>query len=263
MKEYSVISKNRRKVMDIELDNYGCVLCDENWNPEEYVPYHRIYYVYGGEAYCKINGQTHQLKEGRLYFLPVNTMYELSHNKDNPLECMYLHIYTMPLISTSIREIDVEEGGLLSIVLESLRQLMSCGHEYASLMAQVAVLVDVLSEYITYEFMENIAVMKALDTIEKEYNTKLTNETLAKEFGYNTNYFIRMFATHMGIPPKAYIEKYRLRMAIQFLIEGKTVQEVANKVSYSDSNSFCRFFKRKTGIAPSKFLKYYDGKVQP
>ncbi len=54
--------------------------------------------------------------------------------------------------------------------------------------------------------------------------------------------------------PGEVINKHRVTRARELLRGGDPVKVVALEVGFSDGQHFCRWFKRQTGLCPSKFL---------
>lgn len=70
--------------------------------------------------------------------------------------------------------------------------------------------------------------------------------------------FKRRFAAATGMTPIEYIHHVRLEEAKQLLESGSaSVEAVATEVGYSDQSFFCRLFKRKTGITPSRYRQRF------
>lgn len=253
----NIVLKSSQKNIEIELQMYGHLLCQPAWGQVDHLAYHRVYYVYGGEAYCDLEGEVYPLRPGYLYMFPVNREYSLRHNPDDPLECTFLHIHIMPLIVNTIEEIKVEEGSLLWYQLLAIHQLIDQGYPESTLLMQTAVLLDILGESIKFTYMTNEVILRSVMMIQERYSEKLTNTMLAESFGYNTNYYIKVFTKYMGISPGIYLSKYRLRMAIYFLLNDTPIKEVAELVGYEDSKAFARFFKKHTSVPPSNYKKYY------
>ncbi|MFQ8951859.1 MAG: helix-turn-helix domain-containing protein [Oscillospiraceae bacterium] len=63
--------------------------------------------------------------------------------------------------------------------------------------------------------------------------------------------FVRVCAT----PPGAYLTKYRLDRAKEFLERGFSVKSTALSCGFSDSLYFSKVFKTSVGISPGKYKK--------
>lgn len=249
--------KDDNRLLDVHLQLYGYLTCPPDWGEVDYSSYHRLYYVYGGSGACCIDGIEHPLKTGHMYMFPVNKTYTLKHDGEDPLVCTYLHLYITPLIITPLIEIKVNEESPLDKAFDNLRLLIEQDYPVESIRAQVGVLMTFIGTTVPLEYLNNDLVQEAAKYIKEHYYEKLTNDMIAKELGYNTNYFIKIFRRHIGISPQLYVANYRLRIAIQLLLEEKSIELVTRMVGYEDSKSFARFFKRHLGVPPSKYKDYY------
>lgn len=96
----------------------------------------------------------------------------------------------------------------------------------------------------------------AIEFIENNVSSEITNETLAKACHLNQEYFRKQFKKVYGISPKQYIIDTRLNIAKQMLCEGiLKINTISEKCGFSNPYHFCRLFKEKTGITPSEYMK--------
>jgi DNA-binding response OmpR family regulator len=59
-----------------------------------------------------------------------------------------------------------------------------------------------------------------------------------------------------GVPPNKYIMDIRMRLAADMLLEGKyNINEISNKLGFSDNTYFNKCFKTRYGMPPSKYGK--------
>ncbi len=168
-----------------------------------------------------------------------------------------MHVRTFPVITSDIISTVIEEGSTLQKSLEVLKDLIDMAGDEAR-QHQSSVIMTLLMNAVSFEYMTDSLVINALDIIRTRYKDKLTNEILARSFDYNTNYFIRRFTQAVGITPGLYLANYRLSMAIRLIISGMSITDVAYQVGYDDAKAFSRFFKKQTGVSPpSKYNDYY------
>ena len=72
--------------------------------------------------------------------------------------------------------------------------------------------------------------------------------------GLNADYFSRLFKTHTGLAPKAWLLEARLQQASRLLGDGdKSVAEVAAACGFNCPFHFSRTFKRRFGTPPAKY----------
>lgn len=77
---------------------------------------------------------------------------------------------------------------------------------------------------------------------------------LAAELGVSYSYFRREFRRRTGLSPKAYLDSLRLRRARDLLaVSAEPIAEVGRRVGFENAFHFSRWFRLRTGLAPSRF----------
>jgi len=72
--------------------------------------------------------------------------------------------------------------------------------------------------------------------------------------GYSRFHFARLFKKTTGVSPWNYALQLKIDKAKELLLStGRSVKEVAGEVGFDDPNYFCRIFRKKTGVPPSRF----------
>ncbi len=100
------------------------------------------------------------------------------------------------------------------------------------------------------------AVEKALEFIYNNYERKLTVEEVAKNCGYSKSNFCKIFKTITGDTFHNILNSHRIKMSCILLKNSNySVEDVATKVGFADSKSFCRIFKTANGISPGQYRK--------
>lgn len=101
--------------------------------------------------------------------------------------------------------------------------------------------------------LENIIQM-----IHEEYDTDITLETCAQKLNYHPSHIWRILRTEMNTTFSEYLSQYRLKVAKEWLREtDMTVAEIAERLQYSNSQNFIRFFKKMEGATPGQYRKVY------
>ncbi len=100
-------------------------------------------------------------------------------------------------------------------------------------------------------------IAPAVKYIKKNYKEqKITNEFLAKECNISEIYLRKLFNKHLKTTPKQYIAEMRLQKAKQLLSEGTLkINSISEECGFQSSYNFCRFFKEKTGLTPTEYMK--------
>ena len=73
--------------------------------------------------------------------------------------------------------------------------------------------------------------------------------------GMTPDYFRHRFLRAYGLPPLQYAMRLKLEEAKRLLSSGKSVNETARLTGFNDANYFSRFFRERTGVSPTEFVK--------
>ena len=92
---------------------------------------------------------------------------------------------------------------------------------------------------------------RVLDYIEEHLEEKLTNAQLADIAGYSEYHFLQLFKVHTGETVMEYICRRRLFRAMDEIVAGGRIIDVAFKYGFESHSAFSRAFKREFGFSPS------------
>ncbi len=98
-------------------------------------------------------------------------------------------------------------------------------------------------------------VSASIEFIMKEAtNSELTIPDIAKHVSLNSVYLGRLFKLATGQTLSEYLNRYRIELSINLLTElDLSINDISEKVGYTDVRSFIRFFKKYKGSTPGKF----------
>lgn len=99
------------------------------------------------------------------------------------------------------------------------------------------------------------AVDRVRELMHADFAQELSLETLAGEAALSPYHFVRVFRSHVGMPPHAYLIQVRIRKARELLAAGKTPAEAAQETGFSDQSHLTNHFKRFTGVTPARYRK--------
>ena len=90
--------------------------------------------------------------------------------------------------------------------------------------------------------------------IEEHFSENITVSSVAKEFGYSSDYISSKVREKTGLSAKGYITYCRLMSARQILLcSDLPIEEIAHQCGFSDSKAFFKVFKKHEGITPTQY----------
>lgn len=232
----------------------GYTVCPPGWgmrNANE--SFHRIYYVYGGEAFYQDAGGTRPLEAGHLYILPILHPYTMYHNPHCPLDVLWFHVETPVLLCTQLHDLTIEPGTLPFHLLESIRFLANNLDQLPLLRQLFGVFLTLLMQLTQTAPYPGAALQAVLDYIDGHLAEDLRVERLAAFAGMERSYFSRKFKSVLQISPNQYILSRKMRVAARALTGGASIYEAAKSCGYRDEKAFSRAFKKYMEVSPAYY----------
>ncbi|MCB9650704.1 MAG: helix-turn-helix domain-containing protein, partial [Deltaproteobacteria bacterium] len=104
--------------------------------------------------------------------------------------------------------------------------------------------------------VEDVRLQRALAFMHAQYARAFTLDEAARAAGTSVRTFKRLFRDALDTTPKAYVQGLRVEAAKHLLARGgRSVEEVATAVGYTDPASFRLVFRRHVGCAPRDFRR--------
>lgn len=102
--------------------------------------------------------------------------------------------------------------------------------------------------------LKDPVLARALGLMHRHPERAWTLAALARECGAGRSSFAERFLAGVGVPPMAYLQRWRMDLACTLLAEGELgVKEIAAKVGYGTEVAFSRAFKREAGLSPRRW----------
>ena len=102
--------------------------------------------------------------------------------------------------------------------------------------------------------MSDFNIEKALRFIDNHIEEPLLLCDIANELGYSPFYVSRILKERKGITLRQYIISYRIKAAKRLLeVSGKTVNEIAEQLGFTDASYFTKVFKSEVGETPKEY----------
>lgn len=103
------------------------------------------------------------------------------------------------------------------------------------------------------------AVQAAL-WIDEHAHQPIDLDAAARQTGLSEFHFLRLFTRVLGVTPKQYVIRSRLRRAARLLAEDSLpITEIAFEVGFGDLSNFVRTFHRAAGVSPRRFRQASRG----
>jgi AraC-like DNA-binding protein len=100
------------------------------------------------------------------------------------------------------------------------------------------------------------ALFKAVRRMQEDYGSELKIADLARLSGLSHSQFVRRFNSVLGMSPKDYLQRIRVRKACRLLeATHDTVADVAHQCGFYDHSHFSHAFRSQTGLCPSEYRK--------
>ena len=278
---------------NFSLLNVDHVRLDARWNYRNVVsPYHRIYYIAGGEGEISHFEKKLKLETGYLYIIPSFTLCNLSCQSflqqyfvqffEESSDGISLFAENRSIFKVQAREIDrLNFERLISInpgrginrsddpkiyekdMYYKEYQELNNQQSPAQFLETQGILLQLISQFARPEIIaqkerQHIPV-KILDTISYivvNLHLPLSVKLLAERVYQNPEYFSRLFQQYTGSRPLAYITEKRIERA-QYLIvtTSSKYTEIAQQTGFESLSHFSRTFKKITGMNPGAYKR--------
>ncbi|KIL37210.1 hypothetical protein SD71_00255 [Cohnella kolymensis] len=135
-----------------------------------------------------------------------------------------------------------------------IREAVTNAIHYDNLRENLLSIFDSLSEGKKTEEIPRV-VMEVELFISRHYTETITNETLAKKFGFVPSYISKLFRTYKGMSPSQYLTNTRIERAKEFMQKqpGLMMKEISELVGFNDPLYFSRVFQKQTGTRPTDY----------
>lgn len=258
---YDIVQCDRKKVGDRAL--YDDI--DFDWNADinhrfSYWNHSRIWCVTDGTGYVKTTFGKMKLKKGLAYYIPQSTLLE---TRCDDFMVQYF-VDFMPVSDFIPMENlftfkNVSED--YELILGLIKELMRTEDGVIGNVKKTAIMNMILSRFVkapSVSVKRDSPMLAVAERINSEYAQKISVADLAKDFGYNPDYFSHVFKETFGISPQRYIINKRVSAAKHLLLTtDKPVGEVALLCGFLDPLYFTRIFSKEIGVSPSTFRQSF------
>ena len=101
------------------------------------------------------------------------------------------------------------------------------------------------------------------NTLKNDPSCDASLQQFATEVHSSVRTIARLFAQETGLSFSQWREKMRMIIAIERLIAGQSITELAIDLGYQSSSSFSTAFRRVMGIPPKQYLQQSKSELRP
>ncbi|MCK4983576.1 MAG: helix-turn-helix domain-containing protein [Victivallaceae bacterium] len=170
-----------------------------------------------------------------------------------------------PIISLKKKE--MEDIYLLIKHLDEELKSIHTGNLFYSLtlFMEIIILMARHGSSAAYTYQPQILLGDATKFMNDNFQRNISIKELCKVAKMSERNFFRNFKNFVGCSPLDYLRKIRIQRASEILLStDKSISEIAHECGFSDSNYFCRTFKKEMFTSPRQFrlnklpkLKFY------
>ena len=212
------------------------------------------------------SGETEQTGSGGFFIAPAGIQQTITHHVDSDsgrMECRWIF-----LDAVVDRQYRLDSLFRFPTVLRGER-----AEELSQLFDEMFTANGICAEYsccykIIGKLLENatsaaqkmpVAIEKTVDYMIANYKSSMTVAELARIATMSEPNFYVLFKRSVGVPPITYLNRYRLSLAAEKLINSEmAVGEIGDSVGIRDSLYFSKLFKRTYGITPKKYRELHS-----
>ncbi|MBP3600634.1 MAG: helix-turn-helix domain-containing protein [Clostridia bacterium] len=216
-----------------------------------------LHLITSGEREYKFKDRTIKLKKGAVLFIPDNTYYLTTSYDIDDISCGGIGICfdifdpdgNIIYIEPDIYYEWGERKEKATDYFESINNLYKYSPEAFTLKITILKLLHTLAK--TQSVLNgNYSLLEpALNFIAEHYNENLSVSQYAKLCKISESHFRKKFTECMGISPIDYRNEIRFRKAKLLYQKNYTLQEIAEKVGFSDASYLSKMYKRHTGTS--------------
>lgn len=232
---------------------------------------HHVHFVLHGKGYLQINGQTYTVQRGQIFTTPPGVEVYYYAEPTDPW------FYTWVSFCGTRAEYFLEKAGITpehpvrDCVIEpeaflALTEKILDHHQLTVVneLLRTSLLYEIIALLVSsygsqkktekgYDYSQDIYVDAALEYIHHNLS-RVQIADIADHIGISRSYLMRIFKKKMHLSPKEYLLNYRLSEASKLLRSTTlSVQEIAEKVGYTNPFSFSQSFKNMFGSSPQHY----------
>lgn len=241
--------------------------------------YYEIFYLIDNEIMYHISDNVYYIKPGTIVVIPPNTIHTTQYLNNLTrkrillnLPLGYVHsflsddlnllnrLHVPPFYIEKTEQKNVE--ALLYSLLNEYEKPKVNNVLLKSFLGQLLVLLGELSKKALYSNFDvsndksTQQMVKIINYINEHYFEDITLTTLSEKFFLNPSYISRSLKEKLNISFSEYLRTVKIKEACNLLESTSlTLDEISEKIGFSNSSDLCRTFKAIMHTTPSKYKK--------
>ena len=209
-----------------------------------------IHYIISGEGTLYKNGQVYHVHAGEAFLIRKGETAHYIADEKNPWNYIWIR-FSGELSDKfkTLNDVFPAPGDIFNKMLRVLNTNTMSEEFLASTL--FSLYIELFSAKPTYESH----VYKVKNYIELHYAEDIKISNLADLLNINRKYLAKIFKIETGYTMKEYLVRTKMRYAAELILNGHTVSEVSEMLSYSDSSVFSTAFYRHFGYYPTELKK--------
>lgn len=224
-----------------------------------------FFWVIEGECFLSIDSENYIVKPGQLAYLPKGKMRAYTHASDRFM------MYEMAFSATSGERNIMDLLGLADsnyVVniddIETMNRLFESSYRkelHKNPIYDIGWCANIINIIQMYAIQrqrekggENRLLKPVVDYMAQHCDEVIKTEELAAMVHLQTNYFIKKFKQHYGIPPIAYFNRMKVYKAMGMLAgTNLSIEQISKNVGIDDTSYFARMFKKYCSVTPTQY----------
>lgn len=246
---------------------------DKFYGPTIRDDYH-VHFILQGKGTLEINGKSYHLHRGQIFVIPPDIETYYYADPSDPwhytwvsfagTQATYLLEKAGITAESPVRDTYIDPEIFLSLTEQILdHHEITISNELirTALMYQiVAKLIESQTQQLSstnsqpsYDYSPDVYVECAVEYIHYNYN-HISVSDIASYIGITRSYLAHIFKQKLQISPQQYLVNYRLEQAGRLLrTTSLPVQEISEKVGYSNPLTFSKIFKATYKLSPKNY----------
>lgn len=231
-----------------------------------------VQYVISGSGILICNDQMISLKAGDTFLLPEGSNHIYYSNPDNHFERIWLNfkgeLAKAFLTVYQLESVFVFPGLDTYAMLAQLQQVCRENTDPIVYQTQTSRLFLELIQFLAPFKTKKEEVTSPVESIrlfiDRHITENLKVSDIADHFSFSPEHIIRIFKSTYQITPHQYILQAKIRLGMIMLkMDTCSIEEISEKLNFSDPHHFSAQFKKHVGYTPSQYRAGHPTSLPP